>query len=60
MTKPISNFFKGLFAGVALGAVSSAVACCMCNTGAKSAKKKLKHAVKGVSDFMENISYMIK
>ncbi len=60
MAKPIGNFLKGLGVGMAVGTVASAVICGMSNTSSKSAKKKLRHAVKGVSDFMENLSYMIK
>ncbi len=60
MTKPIGSFFKGLGTGVAVGAVAGMIACSMSGSNQKSTKKKLRHAVKGVSDFMENLSYMIK
>ncbi len=58
LSKSVSSFFKGIGTGAVVGAVA---VCAVSNmkTG-KSAKKKLSHAVKTASDFMDNVSYMLK
>lgn len=58
MQKSVTNFIKGVGTGAVLGLVAVAAVGTMKN--GKSAKRKLSNAVKTASDFMDNISYMLK
>ncbi len=58
MQKSVTSFIKGVGAGAALGMVTIAAVGTMRN--GKSAKRKISNAVKTASDFMDNISYMLK
>lgn len=58
MQNKMSSFIKGVGAGAALGVVTVAAVSTMKN--GKSAKRKISNAVKTASDFMDNISYMLK
>lgn len=58
MQKSVSSFIKGIGTGAAIGVVAVAAVSGMKN--GKSAKRKISSAVKTASDFMDNISYMLK
>ena len=58
MQNKMSSFIKGVGTGAALGVVAVAAVSTMKN--GKSTKRKLSNAVKTASDFMDNISYMLK
>ncbi len=58
MQNKMSSFIKGVGTGAALGVVAVAAVSTMKNT--KSTKRKISNAVKTVSDFMDNVSYMLK
>lgn len=58
MQNKMSSFIKGVGAGAALGVMT--VAAVNLTKNGKSTKKKISSAVKTASDFMDNISYMLK
>lgn len=58
MQKSLTSFIKGVGTGAAIGVMTVAAVSTMKN--GKSAKRKLSNAVKTASDFMDNISYMLK
>lgn len=58
MHKSVSSFMKGVGTGAAIGMVT--VAAISMKGNHKSAKRKLSNAVKTASDFMDNVSYMLK
>lgn len=59
LSRSVSSFLKGVGAGAAIGAVTVAAVSGM-KVSNKSARKKISNAVKTASDFMDNISYMLK
>lgn len=59
MSRAVCSFLKGVGTGAAIGAVTVAAVSGMKVSG-KSTKKKISNAVKTASDFMENVSYMLK
>lgn len=58
MQKSVTSFIKGIGTGAAIGVMTVAAVSSMKNS--KSAKRKISNAVKTASDFMDNISYMLK
>ena len=58
MKNNVTSFIKGIGTGAAIGMVTVAAVSTMKN--GKSAKRKISNAVKTASDFMDNISYMLK
>lgn len=60
MNKPICSFIKGVGTGAVIGAAAAVTVCSMSGSNHKSTRKKISHAMKYVSDFIENASYMIK
>ena len=55
----LSSFLKGMGAGVSVGMAVLATGEYICEHN-KCAKKKIGHAMKSVSEIMENVSYMLK
>ncbi|MBQ5590500.1 MAG: hypothetical protein IIU65_02345 [Clostridia bacterium] len=58
MQSSFSSFLKGVGAGAVLGVMTVAAMSNMKNS--KTTKRKISSAVKTASDFMDNISYMLK
>ncbi|MEE1003282.1 MAG: hypothetical protein U0L17_06045 [Acutalibacteraceae bacterium] len=58
MQKPLTSFLKGVGTGAAIGVMTAAAVSTM--KSGKSAKRKISNAVKTASDFMDNISCMLK
>lgn len=60
MNKPFCAFLKGVGTGAVIGTATTIAVYSMSSGNHKCARKKLSHAMKHISDFMENASYMIK
>ena len=58
MQNKMSNFIKGVGTGAAIGVVAVAAISSMKNP--TRTKRKISNAVKTASNFMDNISYMLK
>lgn len=60
MTKSVTSFLKGVGTGAAIGAVTTVTLSCCKMGNTRTAKKKLSHIAKTASEFMDNVSSMLK